>query len=86
MGLHNEIYQERSKHWVTYKTIKTMNIGQENPKRFYQSLGINLGSTFIVQTDNGIMKRMCVIARSLGYYQETVRDREITWVLSRDCA
>ena len=30
MGLHNEIYQERSKHWVTYKTIKTMNIGQEN--------------------------------------------------------
>jgi hypothetical protein len=35
MGLHNEIYQKRSKYWVTYKTIKTMNISQENPKRFY---------------------------------------------------
>jgi hypothetical protein len=37
-----------------------------------------LGSTFIVQTDNGIM---CVIVRSFGYYEEIVRDRKITWVL-----
>jgi hypothetical protein len=37
-----------------------------------------LGSTFVLQTDNGIMKRMCVIARSLGYYEEIVRDRETT--------
>jgi histidyl-tRNA synthetase len=50
-----------------------------------------LGSTFVVHTDNGTMKRMCMIARSLGYYekklcmnarslgyyQEIVRDREI---------
>ena len=53
-----------------------MNIWQENQlgklakkvtKRLYQSLGINLGSTFVIQTDN-------------EYDEDGVCDREITWL------
>ena len=59
-----------------------MNIWQENQlgklakkvtKRLYQSLGINLGSTFVIHTENCIMKMMFVIARSrkcTGGYDE----------------
>jgi hypothetical protein len=50
------------------KKIKTLgniqNIGQENPKMFYQSLGLNLDSTFVIHTGNGIRNMMFVIARS----------------------
>jgi hypothetical protein len=85
MGLHNEIprkikklgYMQNNKDQGSLVNPEWLR-DLEYPKSFYQSLGINLGSTFIVQTDNGIMKIMCVIARSFGYYEENVRDREIT--------
>ena len=47
--------------------IENPKIWTENPKSFYQSLGINLGSTFVIQTDN-------------EYDEDGVCDREITWL------
>jgi hypothetical protein len=40
-----------------------------------------MGSTFDIHTDIGIMKIMCMIARSFGYYEENVCDCEIIWAL-----